>query len=308
MDLEGFLNLPTSEVANLVRLDGPKVCVLPVNGTRRWFLLEHPPSSWEGKDFLNAYHDLSVKRQLDIYRLIFDHGIETLMMPMFGPDLMERGLAYQEVMMAAMCEMATDDVFTDFYHQYDVKACFYGDYRKYLKDTPFQQVCEVFEQLAERTQNHRQFRLLYGAFGHDATETVGELAIQYFQVHQKAPSKRELVEMYYGENIPPVSFFIGFDRFSSFDMPLVATGAEDLYFTASPSFYLNQTQLRIILYDHLYTRRIQEQDYEELTPEVIGRMRDFYSQNQNNTLGVGMVRDGFWYPLPNVILPDSFKI
>jgi len=106
--------------------------------------------------------------------------------------------------------------------------------------------------------------------------------------------------------VQPVNIFIGFDRFSAFDMPLVATGNEDLYFTVSPSPYLSERQLRRILYDHLYTRRAAEPDYESLSKEAVEHMRAFYQINQDLTQGVGILRDGFWYPLPQVALPPGF--
>jgi adenosine tuberculosinyltransferase len=208
--------------------------------------------------------------------------------------------------MEALVEMATGKIFTDFYQEYGVRVRFYGDYRKYLRGTSFESVCDVFDQLGEATQGNTRFRLLYGVFGHDPVETVAELAIRYYQQHQQLPEKRTLVTLYYGEYIPPVSFFIGFERFSAFDMPLIATGEEDLYFTVSPSFYLDQDQLRTILYDHMFARRVTEQDYEALSPDAIQRMRDFYAHNQGVIQGIGVVRDGFWYPLPNVVLPGGF--
>jgi hypothetical protein len=38
---ERFLQLPTEEVAALVKATGRKVCGFPVNGTRHWVVLEH---------------------------------------------------------------------------------------------------------------------------------------------------------------------------------------------------------------------------------------------------------------------------
>ena len=42
---------------------------------------------------------------------------------------------------------------------------------------------------------------------------IGEIAVRYFQENHHLPNKRTLVERYYGEYIPPVSLFIGFDQF-----------------------------------------------------------------------------------------------
>lgn len=306
MDINQFINLPLDKVAQIVRSSGAKVCVFPINGTRRWFLLEYPPETWGERDFLTAYHEISIARQLEIYRLFFDHGIHTLMMPLFGPDLMERGSEYVGVIVSALAELASDPVFLDFYQKYGVRVRFYGDYRRYFKDTPHAWVCDLFDQVSETTRHNDSHRLLYGIFGHDATETVAELSVQYYQQHHSLPDKRKIVEMYYGEYVEPVDFFIGFDRFSAFDMPLVATGTEDLYFTASPSFYLSQEQLRRILFDHLFSRKAEEQEYQFLQPEAVQRMRDFYQCNRDCTFGVGVVRDGFWYPLTTVTKPQSF--
>ena len=50
MDAATFHTLPRPEVARLVRAAGPKVCVFPINGTRRWFMLEHAPPSGQAED------------------------------------------------------------------------------------------------------------------------------------------------------------------------------------------------------------------------------------------------------------------
>ena len=95
------------------------------------------------------------------------------------------------------------------------------------------------------------------------------------------------------------NIFIGFDRFSAFDMPLVAIGDEDLYFTVSPTLYMTQTQLREILYDHIYARRGLD-DYSDVDAEKWEKMRQYYQANHGRTLGVGTNINGIWYPTPQV--------
>jgi len=63
--------------------------------------------------------------------------------------------------------------------------------------------------------------------------------------------------------------------------------------------YIDTPQLRDILYDHLYTRRgVETEDWLAL--------KDFYRINRGLTLGVGDQRQGFWYPLPQVVVPPGF--
>ncbi|HDQ71993.1 MAG TPA: diterpene synthase [Chloroflexi bacterium] len=307
MDLETFLYLPTIEVAHLVRQAGPKVCVFPINGTRRWFMLEYPDLARE--NFSEAYLEINTQRPIELYKLLFDHGVDTLLTPIFGPDLLERGEAYVAMVAEGMARLGTHPDFLDFYRDYDVRVRFYGDYRKFLEPTPYGYVSSVFEETVEQTRSHDRHRLFFGAFAHDAAETLAQLSVSYYQEHGRIPDKRALVTLYYGEYVPPVDFFIGFDKFSAFDMPLVSTGEEDLYFTVAPSPYLTVQQLRRILHDHIYVRPEADVDYSDLTPEDWSLMRDFYRANLGHTQGIGARKNpaGFWYPLPQVKLPEGLK-
>lgn len=306
MEIEEFLALPRDTVAQIAHQRSSLVCAFPINGTRRWFLLEYPAETWAADDFLTAYLQASVKRQIELFGMFFEHGVDTLMMPLFGDDLLERGEGYLYMAAVGLRQLAEDPTFLNFYHEHGLRVRFYGDYRRRLKDTPYADLASCFDQVTQATAQNNRGRLLLGVFGSDPAERVAELSVDYFNQHHVLPDKRMLVSLYYGEYIPPVSLFIGFDRFSAFDMPLVATGNEDLYFSVSPSSYLSERQLRCILYDHLFARRVEEPDYESLSPEAVERMRAFYRSNQDQTLGVGFVRDGFWYPLPQVTLPGNF--
>lgn len=306
MDSETFLSLSMEETARIVRAAGPKVCVFPMNGTRRWFMLEHPEI--QNETSMARYLEIAGERQLGLCRLFFDHGIDTLLTPLFGLDLLERGKEYvQAVGIEGLARMASHPDYLAFYRTCDIRVRFYGDYRKYLAGTPYSYLSDLFDEVAITTASHRRCRLFLGVFAQDATETVAELAIKYYQERQSIPDKNTLITLYYGEYISPVSFFVGFDKFSAFDMPLIATGSEDLYFTVTPSFYVDELQLRAILYDHLYMRPELETDYANLPSNSLASMREFYQANQGKTLGIGARKaGGFWYPLPEVLLPPDF--
>jgi adenosine tuberculosinyltransferase len=306
VDIQTFQQLSQDKAAQLVRENGPKVCVFPINGTRRWFLLEYPKQAAD--DFVNAYLQIGGQRHIELYELIFNHGIDTLLTPIFGPDILERGSDYQPIIEQGLLWFAQNPDFLAFYDAYDVRVRVYGDVERYLKDTPYASVLSAFDELAQRTKSHTTRQLYFGLCANDPAERIAQIGVEYFQAHNRLPGKRDLVEAYYGQYIDPVSFFIGFDRPSAYDMPLIATGQEDLYFTVSPSPYMDTETLRSILYDHLYSRRINE-EYDELTPEDWRTLTDFYRQNRHHVLGVGdsSARGNFWYPLPQVELPPQWE-
>jgi tuberculosinol/isotuberculosinol synthase len=301
MSLEEFQHLSTEEVACLVREAGPKVCVFPINGTRRWFLLEYPEQA--KANFLEAYMRITWQRQTELYRLCFDHGIDTLLTPIFGPDLLDRGEEYSKLFTPGLLWCAQNQNMLDFYDDYDVRVHVYGDTDRYLRDTSYAPALDAYASLTQRPASHTRYRLFFGVCAHDATETIAEIGVRFYQEHERTPTKREIIEVYYGEYVEPVALFIGFDRFAAFDMPLLATGNEDLYFTVSPSPYMDAYTLRAILYDHLYARRMDESSYNKLSLEEWEWMREFYLKNRGNTMGLGMQHSGIWYPLPQVELP-----
>jgi len=299
VDKEMFLALPTEEVAKLVRAAGPQVCVFPINGTRRWFMLEHADklSAHPLRDPFEIYLDISIKRHVELCGLMLDHGIDTLLTPVFGLELLNRGDEYaKKVGVNGLVRTAKDPSFLAFFEKYQVRVRFYGDYRKHLHNTPYAYALDALEQVTDLTKNNVRFCMHFGVFADDATETLAELSIRHFQKTGNAPSRRELVEQYYGEYVEPVSLFIGFDKFSVFDYPLLNSGGEDLYFSISPSPYMTAKQLRLILYDHIFARKVDEPDYSSLSQTETDELRKYYRFHQDFALGVGEIKQGLWAP------------
>ena len=292
---EKFLELPTPEVAALVKATGQKVVVFPVNGTRRWFTLEHGQEI--GDDFFSAYMDISIQNHIQLCSMLFDHGIKTILSPVFGRELMQRGDEYtQRVGMDGLVRTATDKNYRSFFENYKVNVRFYGDYRDVLTGTEFENVLGSLYEVVDATKNNNNFDLYFGVFADEVTETISRLSVEHYLAHGAIPDKNALIRKYYGKELPPVSIFIGFDKFSVFDMPLLSTGEEDIYFSVSPSPYMTQHQLRAILYDHIYTRRTHEPDYTKLEVEELDWLREYYRDHKDQALGVGKLKFNIWFP------------
>ena len=307
MNRKVFQTLSTQEVAELVRADGAKVCVFPFNGTRRWFMLEH---AQPGEDFAPAYLEAITQRLADICRMLFAHGVDTILMPLLNPRLFtSRGDEYTHTMIEALTRLIDRPLFLDLYREHEVRVRFYGEYEQYFAATPYAHLPALFDQITADTLQYDRHRLFWGVCAHEATETTAALAVQYYQEYGRIPDKHTLIEMYYGEYIPPVDFFISSSKLRAFDMPLITTGREDLYFTVAPSPYFTAAQLRDILYDHLFSRRKEHASYHQMQLEDWDELRRFYVLNQNKTLGVGLRKKhwGLWYPLPQVMLPEGFQ-
>jgi tuberculosinol/isotuberculosinol synthase len=305
MKLDKFISFTASEMLEHTRHFGPKVCVCPINGTRRWFTLEHAGTNYE--DIESGYLDTVAKAYVQFFSLFYDHGIETLLIPSFGPDLLERGEEYLRMAVQGFEMVTKHELFLAFYKEFDVQVRFYGNFEQYFDQTEFQYLIEDFERIAQETAKHKSHRLFWGLFANDATEAVGKIAIEHFKKYNRAPNREEIVTAYYGTFVEPVDLFLGFDKFSAFDMPLLALGNEDLYYTVSPTLYLTKEQLRRILYDHIYGRKEMD-DYPDMSAEEWDHMRAFYENNRGNTQGIGGRKGNIWYPLSQVQIPEAESI
>jgi tuberculosinol/isotuberculosinol synthase len=279
-------------VADLVRSVGTSLCAFDINGTRRWFLAEYPDPR---QQTAAAYCAATIHCTCELIRLFFDHGLTTLLLPSMSLDATGRGEEYLRLSVAAWRALLTEPQFVDLCQAYGVRVQFYGDYRKVFGGPLGAEIEELFQHVMSQTAQ-QQRRLFFGVFAHDTIETVAALAIRLYQAQGNTPNRRQLIQAYYGADLPPVDLFIGFqDRFTSFDLPLLDTSEMDRYFIAAPSLYLNQRQLRTILYDHLYTRR-QTPDYTAINPEDWGRLRNAYRNCGDQIQGIGAQFKGIWHP------------
>ncbi len=304
MDNYDFQQLATEKVASLVRNAGEKVCVLPLNGTRRWFILEHAQETLS--DFATAYLERTAVRNAEVGRMIFEHGIDTLLLPIFSTYLMQRGEEYVQMAVKGLSYTVNHPAFLQMYDDLSVQVHFYGDYKACFATTPYAYIIDEFDQLMVKTAANGRFRLLWGVCAQDAVEATIALTKRYYEENGRFPDKQTLIQQYYGDAIPPVDIYIGSGKPRAFDMPLITTGREDLYFSVTPSLALNQAQLRHILYDHLYARPKESASYDAMTTADWQQLHRFYQANQDNVLGVGAKQKewGLWYPLPQVTLND----
>jgi hypothetical protein len=292
---ERFLQLPTEEIAALVNAGGPKVCVFPFNGTRRWFLLEHNRES--KRKLAKDYAEETADGYIRVYRMLFDHGIETVIAPVFGKDILDRGEEYMAAIGENLTLVADHPEFISFYKDYDVRVRFYGDYRKELEHR-YQPIVQSFDNVTELTLAYGKHRICYGVFADNATQTIAELSVHYYKTHKRLPSREELIQMYYGEQIEKADLFIGFEKFTVFDYPMLNTGNESLYFTVAPSLYMTTALLRKILFDHMYLRPLPDPDYDKISQDDLNAMQRAYQDGCDMAFGVGVVEGGIWYAKP----------
>jgi adenosine tuberculosinyltransferase len=291
MDKKTFFECPAGEIARLMETQGSGVCGLPINGTRRWFELEHPGETPE------AYLRLTGDQHCEVYRLIFEHGIHTLLAPVFNPLMERRGSAYiEQVVVRGLASWLTSTEFTHFCNLLGVRVNFYGDWRRYFTANDWLELAGIFDSVITDTRANGPRRLFFGVCANSALNHLLELAFAHQQETGMIPDLPALTRRYYSEDITPANLYLSCNKPAVFDVPLLIGDRTDLYFAVSPLLYLEQQSLRAVLFDHLYLRQATEPAYAMLPDEARTRMRTFYRRHRQDVLGVGRWMDDIWYP------------
>ncbi|MEM9774594.1 MAG: hypothetical protein AAF902_08450 [Chloroflexota bacterium] len=303
MQLSEFQSLPIKEVEKIIQETGPHTCAWVVNGTRRWYMLEYQTRL---EDFSLDYLGTINQRTIEIIQMFFEHGVNTLVMPIISPYILrKRSASYGKMASYAIEQLTVNQHYLDFYDSLDVRVGVYGDYKNYFGKETVDRLEKSIESVKQRTADHRKKRIFWGVCAHDAIETVSQLSIDHYLKNSVAPTKKQLIEAYYGEYVEPVDLYLSASKPRVFDVPLISSGRESLYFTVAPSPYMDQSQFRDILYDHIFHRTATQSQYtfEDVDQEKDWNLlRDFYHLNKRSTLGIGIREErlGVWHAVPQV--------
>jgi adenosine tuberculosinyltransferase len=295
--LSEWLEWPTERVARWIAdRSRPVVMGWPFNGTRRWYLLH------QRKDpDIDDYVATLTRRQAELHRMVFAHGVSVILAPLFGTELLQRGPNYIRYLLSGMLQLADDEVYREMFAA-GVRIRFYGDYEEILDASTFRPMLDACADLAAASASGDGPLLLVGLFADAPYPSLARLSVEFAEKWGRPPNRRELIEAYYGLAIPDLSLYLGFAQPELFDVPLLTTGQEDLYATLTPSPSLTEKQLREVLYDHLVTRRTLEADYDTLSDEAQAALAEYNERYSGVTLGTGRIDPltGLWTPL----LPD----
>lgn len=274
----------------------PVVMGWPFNGTRRWYLSQRLRNPDAG-DYLAVL----TRRQAELHSMVFAHGVSVLLVPLFGAVLLKRGSEYVQYVLGGLMQLAKDEVYQEMFSG-GVRIRFYGDYEEKLDAPVFRPMLDACAELTAATALGDGPLLLIGLFADAPYPKLIRLSFEFARRHGRPPVRGELIEAYYGIGVPDLSLYLGFAQHAVFDVPLLATGLEDLYTTLNPSPDLTQAQLREILYDHLVTRPMPEVDYQDLPPHAQEELARYAERCTGLTLGLGRIDPvtKTWTPL----LPD----
>ena len=285
-NLAEFLDWSRTEIRAATR--GKSVVFSP-GGSSRWYFMEHGDSQqgYLQHELFQDYANLILQRILEIVHIMMADGVDTVYVVAITPKIDQRTESYRQFIadgLRAMVSAATHKL----YDQYQMHVKFRGRWESVLRSNGIGEVLHRFQEVEMETAQNDRPRLIWCTEDKPLPDSLLPHICKHLDQHDPLPDRATLAELYYGEtNIHP-DIFIGNNKPSIAGQipPLLTLG--DLYFTVSPSLYLEPQQWRSILYDHLFCRRVSYRDYTQIAPDAMTDLRDFYYTNRTSILGLGM--------------------
>lgn len=307
MSEEEFLKLSKNEVNEIIQKIGrPKNVVVVPDATRRTGIIYNKMTA-DQQDFeKNVIVQLDLP-YLNLIKTIYDHGIETVLIPGLTHRNLNRGKQYVDsVIGVGLRSILTGKEWLEFYNRYEVKVDFYGD-SQYLKKVTtkfgYPEVLDWCDKLKNETKEYISHRLFWGFGCSNSFETfrIIKLSIDFYNKNNKYPTEEDLIELYYGEHIDKIDIFIrpGEIRDSDCQPPLIG-GNSQFYFPIAPLTELDNNFFRRILYDFIFCRymtfdRIHYSNL-QFDAEDVQFLKQYYDLNRNNIIGLGKKVSHFWLP------------
>lgn len=300
-----FLQKSPEEIAEIVKKVGtPKtVLIVPDNIRRTGIIykgLDPTKESFERQVF-----EALNKPYIRLLENIFKHGIRTIFVPSLIHGNLNRYTRYvKEHLRLATYWIFRSEEWLSFYNRLGIRVKVYGDleyFGRVARSLGFDDALEWCKQVEDDTARNNNHLLFWGVAcsGSIETQRLVKLGIDFYRRYGREPTHKELILLYFREDVEPIDIFIrpGEIRDSDCQPPLIGGNAE-MYFPVVPLTELPEDFFKQILYDYLYCRlrTFGRKQYSEITREELEVVKRHYEDNRDIIIGLGERYGNFWIP------------
>jgi len=301
--------LSFEEVARIVEDAGaPKSVVLMLDNIRRTGII-YLGMSPEDPDFEEKVFKLLNEPYIRIIENVYRCGVRCIIIPAMSHDNLRRYERYLKTYFrTALRWILRGEEWLSLYRRMGVKVKIYGDlefFGKVAREVGCPEALDWCREVEEETRGNGDRLLLWGMACSASLEAerIVRLGIEFYNQHGRAPTREELIEIYYGERLGYPEIFIrpGEMRDSDCQPPLIG-GRSEMYFPVVPLTHMPEGFFKEILYDYLFCRikTFGKKKYRGAHMEYVDEVRKYYEESGGRIIGIGKRIGDVWVPLLGV--------
>lgn len=266
-----------------------------MGGTRRAYLAQGGVLATANDlgDYFRWIHTAHCATLDHLYRL----GVTTVLAIGRVPD--DRGSAYQAFNRQATLDLIDSPIRRSFYAEHQIRVSAAGNIRAMTVAVGIPDLAERFAELTNATAHASGPRLVYLFRGSwDTPSDEATLGYQLGLQLGRAATHAELVQAYYGFQLPQLTAYVGSGRPRQANLrPLFLSGNEDLYWSYVSPLRMGEQDWRHVIYDHLYTRRTHSARGYPNDPDSRAQLAANITAQDGHILGIGQWHPlGYWVP------------
>ncbi len=306
-----FLELTDEAIRKLVKEKGkPKVGVFVADGNRR-LVLSGKRSEPSSETFYLEYARFFVDALKESINIFFNHGLETLFFPLFGPSLLARKNGFQTITIPYVYrEVFKSPEWRQFYRQEGIRVKAYGDLSRMDEIDKLQlNMKEGIEECVRQTSGNGERSIFFGFMADMSLEgSIPARIINLYNEKKRIPSYEEIVEDYYGEAVAGADFVLFSNKLSLGSLPpLISTAGTRLYYFPAPGFLaMSAKSYRDILFDLLFHQpEATTGEFSTHRNGELDSLEAFYKIHKSSIIGTGQKIGEFWLPNLTTIHPGE---
>jgi hypothetical protein len=235
--------------------------------------------------------------------MVAQHGIYRIFMPTYSWYQPRRNPNAHKYLLKGIEALTNHPDLVSIYEKIGYGLWFYGD-MSHFPDT----LQRVLRRPLDTTPQEPKGMIYYGIEGGNPYDHTFQLTYEFIERYGRAPSWSDMLEVYYGDRtLRRLDILVGFNRiYSRGGIPHLLEGGDRIYTTMVTPLVLNETSLRLILYDYLYNNHDFGRDYKDMHQSELDRLKNFYAANQNSVLGLMRKFEDLSYPDPKFTRTEDF--
>ncbi len=249
-DLNEFLTFDKEKIKNFCSYNNITTSYLPVDGTRRHFILFNSNvSSWNEENLKDYYKHVNNNFQ-GIISLFFDFGIKNLIILLMDKSAFTRGQTFlKETISNGIKPLFEDQTYLDLYESYNIDVYFSGFtsvYNTYYDEEVLKDLEENFGKL--KKYNGERKLIVYTGLSPSEDYLLLEQYAQDLRRKEIPLTKKNLIERIYQTDLPKIDFTIwfGFPRDKIIPPLLWEDGIN--FYIKNPTLTLKPAQIKKAIY------------------------------------------------------------
>lgn len=279
--LETFLDFSNDQIQEFCEKFEIKTCYLPVDGTRRHFILfSNSVNEWKEHHLESYYHHVNEKFR-EIISIFYDYGIKDLIILLMDESAFTRGKTFLlETIKNGISPLYDDQAYLDLYEKYNVDVLFSGFndvYARYYDQNLLDELENKFQKV--RKDGAERKLVVYTGLSPSEDYLLLENYAQKLRQENYLVNRKNLIRKIYRTDLSIIDFSIWFGYPRDKIIPPLLWDNGSNFYIKNPTLTINPIQIKKAIFytaltknsikDKYFFHKFSEDDKKRIQDEIL---------------------------------------